>query len=152
MSTIAFVCDAKSKDTIKAGVWEILRAHYFRTVFPNTNVKYENEGEEVYLSRLDSIKDSLYSFTDTDDGVTVEFDVTEEAGFAIADGVYHTSMGYSDQGLTYVHPIFEAIIKRFPTICFEADVECDDGYSYLELHFSYDGETLNVDGDEESEE
>jgi len=152
MSTIAFVCDAESKDTIKAGVWEILRAHYLRTVFPNTKVKYEKEGKEVYLSRLDSIKDSLCSFTDTDDGVTVEFDVTEDAGFAIVNGVYHTSMGYSDEGLTYVDPIFKEVVKRFPEVCFEADVECDDGYSCFDLHFSYDGKTLTSDGDEGFEE
>lgn len=149
MSTIVFVCETEKRDILKTGVWEILRTHYFQTVFPNTKVKYENEGKEVYLKRLDSIKDSLCTFTDTDNGVTIEFDVTEDAGFAITDNVYHTLMGYSDEGLTFVDPVFEEIIKNFPGICFEADVECDDGSTFFELHFSYDGETLTREGDDE---
>jgi len=149
MSTITFCCSEKDKDALKAGVLEILRNHYFITVHPNTNAKYENEGEEVYRERLNQLmKNKLCRFEETDEGVLVEFDSTEDAGFAIADEVYHTAMGYSDNGLTYIDPIFEAIVKAFPSVSFEADTECADNWVYEENHYSYDGETLTKDDEE----
>ncbi len=77
--------------------------------------------------------------------------MTEDAGLVITNDVYHTQMGYRDEGLTFVDPIFEEIVKQFPGICFEADVECDDGLAFFELHFSYDGEKLTKEGDDEIE-
>ena len=149
MSTITFCCSEKDKDALKAGVLEILRNHYFITVHPNTNAKYENEGEEVYRERLNQLmKNKLCQFEETEEGVLVEFDSTEDAGFAIADEVYHTAMGYSDNGLTYIDPIFEAIVKAFPSVSFEADTECADNWVYEENHYSYDGETLTKDDEE----
>ena len=147
MSSILFSCTNEQKDALKTGVREILRNHYFSTVRPNTNVEYKDEGKEVYLARLDELmkKGDLCQIEDADTGITVEFDSTEDAGFSIAEEVYHTSMGYSDNGLTWVDPIFEAIVEKFPGICFEADVECSDKWVYEENHYSYDGETLLKD-------
>ena len=53
--------------------------------------------------------------------------------------VYGTNMGYSDDGLTYLRPVFEEIIKAFPNVCFEADCECWDKWISEEYHCSYDG-------------
>lgn len=143
MSTITFSCTSEQKEALKTGVWEILRNHYYTTVHPNTNVEYENEGKAVYLARLDTLmKEQLCQMECTDEGLVVEFDSTEDAGFAITDEVYHTLMGYSDDGLTWVDPIFEAIVQKFPEIPFEADVVSADEWVYEENHFSYDGKTL----------
>ncbi len=156
MSTIIIQCDEAEKAAIKAGILEIITNHYFTTVHPNTNAKYENEGEAVYRERLEKlIEDQLCSFEATDGGIVFEFDSTEDAGFAIADEVYHTSMGYSDNGLTWINPVFEAIVSKFPAIRFEADTLCADEWVYEENHYSYDGETLTKDGlglDEAEEE
>ena len=149
MSTITFQCNEAEKTILKAGLLEIITNHYFTTVRPNTNAKYENEGEAVYRDRLGKlVNDRLCSFEETDEGMVVEFDSTEDAGFAIADEVYHTSMGYSDNGLTWIDPLFQSIVSRFPNIAFEADTECADSWVYEESHYSYDGEVLTKDGEE----
>ena len=152
MSIIYFKCQPNVKEELKNGVWKILHEHYFCSVFPNTRVKYEDEGEEVYRKRLDELmKVELCKVRDTEDGICVEFDSTENAGFSIADSVYGTYMGYCDDGLTYVTPIFKEIIKVFPNICFEADCECMDKWICEEYHCSYDGEMF-VSEQEEYEE
>ena len=94
------------------------------------------------------VSEKLCVFEDTEDGLSVEFDSTEDAGFFIADEVYHTSMGYSDNGLTFIDPIFTAIVKAFPDICFEADTVCSDKWVYEENHYSYDGAMLTKDDEE----
>ena len=84
MSTIKFTCDESQKESIKKGVWSILKNHYFASAIPNTNVEYEDEGDEVYLARLDDLmKDRLCQVEDTGSGISVTFDSTEEAGFSI---------------------------------------------------------------------
>ena len=147
MSIIAFRCQEDDKERVKNAVWKILTDHYYNTVFPNTNVKYDNEGDEVYLSRLDDLMNTeLCSISDTEEGIAIEFDSTEDAGFSIADDVYHTSMGYSDQGLTFVDPIFEKIVSALPGIPFEADTDCSDEWVEEQSHYSYDGDTLLKNG------
>lgn len=140
MSTIYFKCESTKKEDVKTGVWNILQEHYFNSVYPNSNVEYENEGKEVYLERLNGLMEGeLCKVTDTEDGICVEFDSTEDAGFLIAGSVYGTNMGYSDDGLTYLRPVFEEIMKEFPDVCFEADCECWDKWISEEYHCSYDG-------------
>ena len=147
MSTISFQCTEDEKAALRIGVLDILRNHYFTTVHPNTNAKYEREADAIYLTRLDLlIKEKLCSIEETENGLVVEFDSTEDAGFAIVDEVYHTTMGYSDNGLTFIDPIFEGIVKAFPNISFEADTECADNWVYEENHYSYDGANLTKDG------
>lgn len=150
MSIITFTCEQNEKETLKKGVWNIIHQHYFSTVFPNSNAEYEDEGKEVYSERLKELmEDELCKVNETEDGVLFEFDSTEDAGFSIADSVYGTSMGYSDNGLTYIDPIFENIIKEFPNICFEADTECADKWVYECNHYSYDGENLSKEFENE---
>lgn len=152
MSTITFTCGDKEKAVLKTRFLEIIFNHYYMTVRPNSNAEYKDEGEAVYRERLEKlIKERLCSFEETDEGIIVEFDSTEDAGFAIVEEVYHTSMGYSDNGLTFIDPFFEAIVKAFPKICFEADTECADNWVYEESHYSYDGEKLTKDGEELNE-
>ncbi len=147
MSIIVFRCQEDDKERVKNAVLKILRDHYYNTVFPNTNVNYDNEGDEVYLSRLDELMNTgLCNVNDTEDGVAVEFDSTEDAGFSIANDVYHTGMGYSDQGLTFVDPIFEKIVAELPGIPFEADTDCSDRWVEEQSHYAYDGDTLLKNG------
>lgn len=149
MSTIKFRCTDEQKLSLRSGIFEIMENHYFKSVHPNTNVEYEDEGEAVYRERLKKlVSEKLCVFEDTEDGLSVEFDSTEDAGFFIANEVYHTSMGYSDNGLTFIDPIFTAIVKVFSDICFEADTVCSDKWVYEENHYSYDGEILTKDDEE----
>ncbi len=147
MSTITFNCTDSQKEALKAGIWEIIREHYLSTVFPNSNVQYENEGKAVYRDRISKLMEAeLCTVSDEDEGIIVEFDSTEDAGYSIAASVYGTDMGYSDQGLTYLFPLFKQIAEKFNGICFEADTECIDKWVKAANHFSYDGNTLTVDG------
>lgn len=149
MSTIKFRCTDEQKLSLRSGIFEIMENHYFKSVHPNTNAEYEDEGEAIYRERLKKlVSEKLCVFEDTEDGLSVEFDSTEDAGFFIANEVYHTSMGYSDNGLTYIDPIFVAIVKAFPDICFEADTECSDKWIDEENHYSYDGAMLIKDDEE----
>ena len=152
MSTIVFHCKLEEMEEIKKGVRSILKNHYFTSVYPNTKVEYDNEGEDVYLARLEELMDSeLCTISDTEDGFTVEFDSTEDAGFLIADHVYRTSMGYSDNGLTFIDPVFDSIVEGFPDVLFEADTICADQWVYEENHYSYDGKKLSKDEDPSQE-
>ena len=147
MSTITFVCNDSQKTILKSGVWEIIKDHYLGTVFPNSNAEYENEGEEVYRARMDTLmQEELCKIEETADGITVEFDSTEDAGFSIASQVYGTDMGYSDQGLTSLPPMFKEIVKKFPNIHFEENTECYDKWASSENEYTYDGSTLKMDG------
>ncbi len=147
MSTINFICSDTRKEELKTGVWNIVREHYLSTAFPNSNVKFEYEGKDVYRPRMDQLmQDELCRIDDTDSGITVEFDSTEDAGFSIAASVYGTDMGYSDQGLTYLFPLFKKIAGEFSDVCFEADTECVDKWVEAYNHFAYDGNVLTVDG------
>ncbi len=147
MSVINFVCNNEQKEEVKAGVWEIIREHYLSTVFPNSNVEFEYEGKNAYRPRMEELmKSELCRLEDTEDGLTVDFDSTEDAGMSIAASVYGTGMGYSDQGLTYLFPVFKKIAEKFPGICFEADTECIDKWVEAYNHFSYNGSMLTVDG------
>jgi hypothetical protein len=111
MTTINFICDENQKSKVKNGVWEIIRKHYFETVTPNSNVEYEDEGEKVYLERLDELmKSTLCKISDNEKGVLFSFDSTDEAGYAIASDVYGTNMGYHDEGLTFVNTILCLLI------------------------------------------
>ena len=77
MSTITFICGEERKEQLSKGIWSILFQHYFTTVYPNSRVDYENEGKEVYTSRLDDLmKTELCKFQDTEEGLFVEFDST----------------------------------------------------------------------------
>lgn len=153
MSIITFTCEAAKRDEIKSGVWSIIHQHYLHTAFPNSRVTYENEGEAVYSERLQELmKTSLCQLNDTEDGFSIEFDSTEDAGLQIAWGVYKTGMGYQDQGLTYIDPIFDKIIKQFPDVCFEAAAECDDGWSCEQSKYVYDGTQLTKTEDGDWEE
>ena len=148
MSTIKFRCTDEQKLLLRLGIFEIMENHYFKSVHPNTNAEYEDEGEAVYRERLKKlVSEKLCVFEDTEDGLSVEFDSTEDAGFFIADEVYHTSMGYSDNGLTYIDPIFAAIVKAFPDICFEADTECSDKWIDEENHHGMAEQILSADTD-----
>ena len=146
MSIIKFVCTEEQKQNIIKGVWEIIKEHYFRAATPNNTIRYEYEGEDVYLGRLDELMQAdLCAIVDTDDGFSFTFDSTEDAGMAIAGEVYGTSMGYCDNGLTFVNPIFETITKRYKDIPFKAHCECYDSWVSIECDFSYDGKTLKID-------
>ena len=148
MSTIIFRCKNERKEEIKQVVWKILHRHYSNTVFPNTRVDYEDEGEAVYEQRLNELMETeLCKIDDTEDGICVQFDSTEDAGFSIASGVYGTGMGYSDQGLTFLKPVFKAIIKEFSDVCFEADCECFDNWVSEHYQCSYDGKDFRFDCD-----
>ena len=148
MSVIGFKCSDERKDEVKKIVWNILKNHYLSSVFPNTRVQYEHEGDEVYAKRMDELmRASLCKFEDTEDGVRFEFDSTEDAGFEIADCVYGTSMGYSDEGLTFLKPVFDAFIEQMPDVCFEGECECFDKWVSDEYHCSYDGETFECDSE-----
>ncbi len=147
MSIINFICDNTKKEALKAGMWELIREHYLSTAFPNTNAEYSRESKEVYRARLDELmRETLCRIDDTENGVAVEFDSTEDAGCSIASSVYGTQMGYSDQGLTYLMPLFRNIAEKFSDVLFEADTECVDNWVKAYNHYSYDGATLTIDG------
>ena len=154
MSVITFRCKEHEKEKVKSVVWEIIKDHYYHTVFPNSHVEYDKNAAETYLSGLDELMHAqLCSMEDTADGIAVTFDSTEDAGYAIAENVYHTLMGYNDQGLTYLYPIFEKIVAALPGIPFEADVEIEDEQiGYEEHHYSFDGKSLRADEDNEEPE
>jgi hypothetical protein len=148
MSVILFKCGIERKEDVKKKCWAILHDHYSGTVFPNTNVDYKHEEKDVYAERLmELMKSELCKVDDTEDGVRFEFDSTEDAGFTIAMGVYGTGMGYSDQGLTFLKPVFDALMKEMPDICFEAECECCDNWVSEEYSCSYDGENFECDAD-----
>lgn len=145
MSVIKFVCTEEQKENIIKGVWDIVKAHYFRAATPNNTIDYEDEGEEVYLDRLDDLMhDELCAVANEDNGFSFTFDSTEDAGMSIADIVYGTEMGYCDDGLTYVNTIFETIVERYKDISFEAHCECYDSWVSIECDFSYDGKILKI--------
>ena len=145
MSTITFICDETQKESIKKGVWSIIKEHYFESAFPNSDAEYESEGDEIYLERLDNLmKNSLCQIEDTDSGISVTFDSTEDAGSSIASEVYGTSMGYSDDGLTDIVPVFEEIFEQFPSVPFNAHAECVDEWIGQEYDVSSDGVTLKI--------
>ena len=145
MSTITFACSDAQKEEIKAGVWAILKDHYITSAYPNTNVTYKRESKEVYLERLEKLmQNSLCQIEDTDHGVCIAFDSTEDAGMSIASEVYGTSMGYSDSGLTYIVPVFEKIYNQFSSIPFNAHAECADSWVEMEFTATADGKTLKI--------
>lgn len=146
MSEIRFVCSDSQKEEVKAGVWELIREHYLSTVFPNSNVQFEYKGKPHYRPLEKLMESELCKVEETDEGITVDFDSTEDAGDSIAESVYGTDMGYSDQGLTYLFPLFKKIVEKFPDICFAADTECIDKWVEAYNHFEYDGNVLTVDG------
>ncbi len=147
MSVINFACSEAERDTLKAGVWEIIREHYLSTVFPNSNVEFEYKGRAHYREDMENLmKAELCRIEFTDEGMAVDFDSTEDAGFAIAENVYGTGMGYSDQGVTYLNPVFKKIAEKFPGICFESDTECINEWAETYYHFGYDGAVLTIDG------
>ena len=134
MSVINFKCSPEMREEVKTKCWNILQEHYFGSVFPNTRVEYKHEGKDVYLQRLNELMQAeLCKVDDTEDGVRVEFDSTEDAGFSIASGVYGTGMGYSDDGLTFLKPVFDELMKELPDICFDAD-RLDLGRVGIEPH------------------
>lgn len=148
MSVIVFKCDSERVEEVKQKFWSILHSHYSGTVFPNTHVKYENEGEDVYAKRLsDLMTTELCNIEETEDGLRIEFDSTEDAGFSIASSVYGTGMGYSDEGLTYLKPLFDEIVNELPDVSFEAECECYDKWVSDEYHCSYDGENFECDAE-----
>lgn len=148
MSVILFHCDSDKKEEVKNKCWEILHEHYYDSVYPNTHVEYENEGDDVYRSRLNELMQAeLCKIEYTEDGIRFEFDSTEDAGFSIASGVYGTGMGYSDDGLTFLKPVFDALIKELPDICFEAECECFDKWVSEEYSCSYDGKYFDCDAE-----
>lgn len=148
MSVILFKCEEERKEELRSKCWQILHDHYSGSVFPNTRVKYENEGEDVYAKRLNNLmKSELCKIEDTEDGVRVEFDSTEDAGFSIADSVYGTGMGYSDEGLTFLKPVFDELMQQMPDVCFDAECECYDKWVSEEYHCSYDGENFECDAE-----
>ena len=148
MSVINFKCSSEQKNDVKKKCWEAIHKHYSNSVFPNSNIKYENEGKDVYSARLDELmKTELCKIEDTEDGVRFEFDSTEDAGFSIASAVYHTNMGYNDNGLTFLKTLFDDIVQALPEIPFEAHCECDDEWVSEEYSCSYDGATFTSDAE-----
>lgn len=134
-------------------ITECIQQHYFDTVSPNTNVEYTTEDDEVYLQRiLELMQNELCSVELTKQGFSIDFDTTEDAGFSIASEVYHTSMGYSDNGLIYLEGLFKNIIDRLPNIKFDADLYCADKWDCFEGKASYDGNEFIYETDEESYE
>ena len=151
MSVINFKCSFEKKEEVKNIFWTILQNHYLSTVRPNTNVEYNDEGKEVYFNRMNELMENeLCKVNDLENGIQIEFDSTEDAGFSIADFVYKTSMGYSDNGLTYLEPVFDNLIKQLPDIDFDAECECYDNWvseeyscSYIDGYFECDAEWMN---------
>lgn len=148
MSVINFKCSPEQREAVKQKCWEIIHNHYSTSVYPNSNVDYKNEGKEVYAQRLtDLMASELCKVEETEDGLSFEFDSTEDAGFSIAMGVYGTGMGYSDNGLTFLKPIFIALVEQLPDISFEAECECSDNWVCEEYTCAYDGKELTGDAE-----
>ena len=148
MSVITFQCDESNREIIKEKFLKALHEHYSGSVYPNTKVKYEHEGEEVYAARLTELMNNeLCQCTIEDESIKFEFDTTEDAGFSIASSVYQTGMGYCDEGLTFLKPLFESIVKALPDVTFEAQCECYDKWNSEEYCCSYDGETFECDAE-----
>ena len=148
MSVIIFKCDNERREEVSKKFLDILQEHYYYSVSPNTKVKYENEGEDVYRCRINELmKEELCQIEDVKDGVKIEFDSTEDAGFLIADVVYGTGMGYSDDGLTFLKGVFDALIEEMPDVCFEAECECFDKWVSEEYSCSYDGKNFECDAE-----
>jgi len=147
MSTIKFICNDTQYENLKTGVWSLILEHYLSSAFPNTNANYEHEGKDVYRERMHQLMlTELCHIEACEDGIIVDFDSTEDAGFSIAKSVYGTEMDYSDQGLTFLLPLFKNIVENFPDICFDADTECIDNWVEAYDHFSYDGNILTQNG------
>ena len=62
MSVITFKCASERKEEVKQKCFEILHNHYSNSVFPNTRVKYEHEGEEVYSERMKLLMKEYFHF------------------------------------------------------------------------------------------
>jgi hypothetical protein len=56
-------------------------------------------------------------------------------------------MGYSDDGLTFLKPVFDELMKELPDVCFEADCECFDKWTSDEYSCSYDGKTFECNAE-----
>ena len=150
MSVINFQCDKEFIQELKTGVWEIIRQHYLDSVSPHTMDNVEKESKETYIERLDALmQKELCKISETEDGVCVEFDSTEDAGFSIGDEVYKAGPRYNDNGLTYLNPLFESIIEKFPDVCFNAYCECYDNWVSEEYHCCYDGNEFSSENEEE---
>ena len=148
MSVINFKCSPEQRDDVKKKCWSAIHKHYINSVFPNSNVQYKKEGKDVYSSRLDDLMTvELCKIEDTEEGISVEFDTTEDAGFSIASAVYGTNMGYCDEGLTFLKTLFDDIVQALPEIPFEAECECYDEWVSEEYSCSYDGKTLTGDAE-----
>lgn len=148
MSTIKFVCENEQKEQLKKFVWEQIRLHYYLNVAPNSQVTYENKGKEVYLSLLDKLMESeLCQVSDQPYGILFELETTEDAGYAIAESVYGTLMGYNDSGLGSLNDLFEKTAEAFPDVFFEADIEIFNKWCEGEVHALYDGEKLTIEED-----
>ena len=75
MSVINFKCSSERKEEVKNICWNILNKHYLNTVSPNTRVKYEDEGMDVYETRMNELmKSKLCKVVDNEDGIQIEFD------------------------------------------------------------------------------
>ena len=147
MGTININCEKDKAELVKKTVFNIIRSHYLDTVYPNSNIEYEDEGKDVYEERMtDLMNRSLFSCEENDEGLVIEFDTTDDAGFFIADEVYHTNMGYNDNGLFSLDDIFKNIVKDLPENRFEADCECESSNYYEQMTFSFDGNDLLKNG------
>lgn len=145
MSTITFICDTAKKDTVKNGVWNILKNHYYTTVFPESDKKYKNEGKAIYMARMETLmQEELCSVEDTKSGFIFNFDSTENAGNSIVSEVYGVSGGYDDNGLTAIIPVFREIVKQFPFVIFDAFAECNDQWLSQEYDVTYDGKVMKI--------
>lgn len=144
MSTIYFECDSEIKNQISKSVFQIVKQHYLNTVAPPPDKTFERESDEVYDSRMEQLmKDQLYRSSDSEEGVTVEFDSTEDAGYAIAENVYKTGNRYRDYGLTNVGVLLEEITHQFENVKFTAEIYIQDKYVDEECTYVYDGEKLS---------
>ena len=147
MSTIYFECKNETKEALAKKVFEIIKDHYFETVEPPVGTSREAENDETYITRLTQLmNDMLYKTSDSDEGIVVEFDTTEDAGFAIAENVYKTSNGYRDYGLLNVGLVLDKIVKEFPDVEFHADVYVQDKNYEEECTYDYDGTYLSKNG------
>lgn len=151
MSVISFKCLPEKREEVKNVYWNILLEHYLNTVSPNSNVEYNDEGKEVYTARINELmKTELCKVEETEDGIQIEFDSTEDAGYLIATSVYGTNMGYNDNGLTYLKNLFDKLIEQMPDVDFEAYCECYDNWvseeydcSYIDGYFECGAEWMN---------
>lgn len=145
MSLIVFKCGKDIKEDVLNGFWKILHDHYMSAAFPCTYEEYEDEGDDIYSERMNKLMESeLVKVKRTRDGLSIEFDTTEDAGFSITDSVYKTGGGYSDQGLTYVDPIIDEVIRIFPTVCFDAQIVTYDEWGGGRCTFLYDWSCVKI--------